>query len=507
MFATARPIVEDQVTGAPGSGQASASQVGTDIGLGQLFNLAQDMLCVAGVDGYLKAVNPAWQRTLGWTAEELTSRPHVDFMHPADRETAHSAPDVLIAGQHVVHYENRYRTRDGSFRWISWMATPSPEHGVIYAAGHDITKAKLEGEVSAAKTAVTRIAAEVEGWDEAAWQVLKAVCGCLRWDVGGLWLVDADEQQLVWKQAYFGSDELRDVLGQPLRNDRRRFGESLVGLVWELDEPLFSEDVLSDSRFAAPAVAVRAGLGGGFAFPIRHAGEVIGVIGFGSREIECLDLDLRAHLKELAAQIEDVLDSLATRRDTYHMAFHDALTGLPNRALFRERASQALLMSRRLNMPVGIGLADVDRFKEINDTLGHAAGDRVLREVGARLVEALRGSDTVARFGGDEFAILFPATSVEGVDRAMRKLRAALSPGLMLEGLEPIHVSVGCAIAARGEGTLDDLLKTADANMYRRKRRRSLSLEQNRVGSDADGLDGDATDLRGMSRRPPAAHS
>src|SRR5579863_5517092 len=115
MFGAVRNTTHDQVTGELGSGHAPGPSTLADVELGPLFNIAQDMLCVSSVDGYLTKVNPAWQRVLGWTDEELTSRPYADFVHPADRHTAPSVPDVLIAGQHVVHYENRWRARDGSF--------------------------------------------------------------------------------------------------------------------------------------------------------------------------------------------------------------------------------------------------------------------------------------------------------------------------------------------------------------------------------------------------------
>ncbi len=472
MFAADLPVTDELVPGIPGQSLVGAPSMLGHNQLYELVNLAQDLLCIVGFDGYLKLVNPAWQDALGWTAAEMCNRPYAAFIHPDDRKTTPSAPDMLADGKHVRRYENRFRARDGSFRWLSWEATASAEDGCVYAAAHDITKPKVDHQFAAAKSAVTRIAGEYADWDEAAWQILKAVCASRCWDIGAVWLVDGEGQQLVWKQAYFATDDLRDCLGNELRNGRRRIGESLTGLAWERDEPLFSEDVLSDERFAAPPSAAYAGLGGGFAFPLRHSGNVIGVMGFGSRYIERMDSDMRAAARTLAMQIEGVLGSLATHRDLYYMAFHDALTGLPNLALFRERANQALLMGRRLKTPVGIALADVDDFKQINDTLGHAAGDAVLREVGARLMDSLRGSDTVARIGGDEFALLFPATSLEGVERALRKLSTTLARGLKGVDRAPVHVSLGYAITSNGEASLDDLLKLADENMYHEKRSR-----------------------------------
>jgi diguanylate cyclase (GGDEF)-like protein len=172
-----------------------------------------------------------------------------------------------------------------------------------------------------------------------------------------------------------------------------------------------------------------------------------------------------------------VLGNLATSREIYHLAFHDTLTGLPNVALFRERATQALLMGHRLRTPVGIAVADVDRFKEINDTFGHAMGDAVLRQVGSRLAESLRGSDTVARLGGDEFGILLPSTSREGVERAARKLRGTLARGLWTEGGHIIHVSLGYAISSTDMVDFDNLLKAADDSLYRAKRKRTHAVQ------------------------------
>jgi two-component system, sensor histidine kinase and response regulator len=108
----------------------------------RLFQLALDMLCIAGFDGYFKVVNPAWERVLGYTAEELTSRPWLDFVHPDDVEKTIHAGDTLGGGVEVIRFQNRYRSKDGSYRWLSWMSRPHVEGKMIYAVARDITEAK-----------------------------------------------------------------------------------------------------------------------------------------------------------------------------------------------------------------------------------------------------------------------------------------------------------------------------------------------------------------------------
>jgi len=108
----------------------------------RLFQLALDMLCIAGLDGYFKLVNPAWERVLGYTPEELTSRPWLDFVHPEDVDATILEGQKLQAGLQVIRFQNRYRAKDGSYKWLSWMARPDVERGTIYAVARDITQAK-----------------------------------------------------------------------------------------------------------------------------------------------------------------------------------------------------------------------------------------------------------------------------------------------------------------------------------------------------------------------------
>jgi len=113
--------------------------------LDRFFSLSLDLLCVVGFNGYFKRVNPAWQR-LGWTAEELCAKPYVEFIHPDDREASRHEAEKIEAGAHLIHFENRYLCRDGSYRWLSWTAVPFQEEELIYAAARDVTDRKLAEE-------------------------------------------------------------------------------------------------------------------------------------------------------------------------------------------------------------------------------------------------------------------------------------------------------------------------------------------------------------------------
>src|SRR5437764_3133345 len=153
------------------------------------------------------------------------------------------------------------------------------------------------------------------------------------------------------------------------------------------------------------------------------------------------------------------------------MALHDPLTGLPNRALFLDRLGVALDRSRRTNTAVAVLFLDVDKFKDINDSLGHDAGDKVLVGLADRLRTMLRPMDTVARFGGDEFTFLFEDLSSERevVLIAERVSRAASAP-VILDGRElAVTVSIGIAMVDDPATAVDTVIREADAAMYRAK--------------------------------------
>ncbi|HUY49027.1 MAG TPA: EAL domain-containing protein [Streptosporangiaceae bacterium] len=158
-----------------------------------------------------------------------------------------------------------------------------------------------------------------------------------------------------------------------------------------------------------------------------------------------------------------------------HQALHDQLTGLPNRSLLLRKTAEALAESARSGTRSGFLLLDLDRFKEVNDTLGHALGDGLLQVVAYRLTRSVRPGDVVARLGGDEFAVLLPSVrTVTAAREVATRLRAALAEPVRLEGMSfEIEASVGIALYPDDGGTVEVLLQRADVAMYLAKSRRS----------------------------------
>lgn len=164
----------------------------------------------------------------------------------------------------------------------------------------------------------------------------------------------------------------------------------------------------------------------------------------------------------------DVSDKRSLLHQLSHLAHHDALTGLPNRLLFNDRLSQALAQAHRNKIMVAVFFLDLDRFKLINDTLGHALGDLLLQAVAVRLRECLREGDTVARQGGDEFLIIIPELKqTENAALVAEKILDNFSEPFLLEQHEVyISPSIGISIYPTGGNTIDTLVKNADIAMY-----------------------------------------
>ncbi|MEO8252002.1 MAG: EAL domain-containing protein [Chloroflexota bacterium] len=171
-----------------------------------------------------------------------------------------------------------------------------------------------------------------------------------------------------------------------------------------------------------------------------------------------------------SALIHDITHRKQLEMQLQHQAFHDSLTGLANRALFRDRVAHALARQVRSHGSVAVLFSDLDDFKTVNDSLGHDAGDQLLVAVAERLRAVMRPADTTARFGGDEFAILLEETTEDGTRRAAQRILEALRSPFEFHGRQVVmRASIGAAITSDSGTEPDDLLRQADLAMYNAK--------------------------------------
>ncbi|MDP5181177.1 sensor domain-containing diguanylate cyclase [Blastococcus sp. BMG 814] len=301
---------------------------------------------------------------------------------------------------------------------------------------------------------------------------LLRVVGCARaslllWDPGaGVLRASAtaglsDEQAAVMRRTALRPEETPEVM--VLLTDR---------------EPLIFDDATSSPTLRALLRGV--GSARVVAVPLLAGSAFLGVVTVGWQPGEApeeLGGDVLARLRGVGDQAATALQKARLLETVRHQATHDALTGLPNRVLFLERL-EASLAEAGPDGGLGVLFCDLDRFKDVNDSLGHAAGDELLRQVSARLRAAVRPGDTVGRLSGDEFAIVLPDLADADHARTLAdRIAACFDEPFRLEGT-PVRVgtSVGAAVLGADRGRdADALLREADAAMYREKQRRGRS--------------------------------
>ena len=274
----------------------------------ELLDLALDLICVAGLDGYFKRVNKAWTDVLGYTKEEMLTQPWINLVHPDDREATIAEASKVFHGCKTMRFRNRYRSKNGSFRWILWTASAPADGQFIYATGRDVTETKRDEDLLLAQYFVTKVLAEAPSLHEAAPQILKNICETLEWAVGTVWKLDKKEGILhcveTWHIPTANVSEF-SALTRSRTFDR---GIGLPGRVWQEVDALWIEDVTRDPNFPRAPIASKEGLHSAFGFPILLADEVLGVLEFFSHQIRQPDTKLLKLLSAIGSQIGQFIE-------------------------------------------------------------------------------------------------------------------------------------------------------------------------------------------------------
>jgi diguanylate cyclase (GGDEF)-like protein/PAS domain S-box-containing protein len=432
----------------------------------------------AGEHGAWHYVSPQIEAILGFTPLEWCSDPDLwaKRLHPEDRERVLSTESRILSGeQSVAAAEYRLRHRDGHVVWVRDDALllfdedgEQRWHGVM----SDITDQKqAEAELerrAAQQSAVARLgehALEGASTLDVMQEAIAAGAELLGVEIAAVLELRQDGDAFELRATHGLSGNL---IGERLpAGDRSQAGYSI-----QTSAAVTVEDWQHEQRFRRAEILTAHSVRSGLTVMIEGRNGPFGVLGlhsFQPRSFSTGDIDF---IQSLANVLADAFDRQLTDDDIRHRALHDLLTGLPNRLLFLDRLEHALERLRRRTALSAILVLDLDRFKLVNDSLGHKVGDELLAAAAPRLKQAVRSSDTVARFGGDEFGILLEdiAGEHEAIEMAQRIAGTFIRP-FVLEGEEHfVTTSIGIAMAEGGESA-EDLIRDADVAMNRAKER------------------------------------
>ncbi|MEX2256347.1 MAG: EAL domain-containing protein [Acidimicrobiia bacterium] len=444
-----------------------------------------DVVNVLDRDGTVRYASPTAKRVGGYDGKGV-GRNASEFIHPDDVERVMDYYASVI-GTDVVHDPITFRllTATGDEEILEAVArdlSDDPAVGGIVVIGRIVTdKVAVENALRASEARLRDQASILEmiATSTPRTDTLAEICRMVESQLVGtrctVLLVDDAREQLVHGAApSFPASFLQALDGLPLGG-----GSGVCGTAAASGESVINTDLARDPRSAEyHALAIEHDLVSCWSIPILAAsdGRVLGTFAVylsESREPTAAEestLESVVQLAAIAVERTEFEDQLA------HQAHHDPLTRLPNRTLFGELLEHSLRRAQRSGTGVGVLFLDLDRFKIVNDSLGHDAGDELLDALGERLSAVLRPGDVVARFGGDEFTVLCEDLEPGVADRqavgVAERLIDALREPFQIGGEEQfVSASVGIAISITGLDRPEALLRDADAAMYRAKER------------------------------------
>src|SRR5215204_3212865 len=434
-------------------------------------------MAIISADWRWLEVNDALCRTLGRTREELVGRTPAEATHPDDIASSREVVDRARAGAGHQSFIKRYLRPDGEVVWAAVESIFVPGRrgdGWFYAHVQDITEQRAAHEAVARQTRqqaavaeLGRFALEEQDLEAMMDRVARTVAATLDVELCAVFEVTPRGSAL----------RLVAGVGWPEGQVRRALAptgpETQLGFTMSEQLPVVTTDIATEPRFAFPAVLAESGAVSGVSVAIAARGEVWGVLAAHARATRRFATDEADFIGAVANVVSSAVDRNLVEAEVRHRALHDPLTSLPNRALALDRLQGALARRRRDGRAVAVLLADLDQFKLVNDSLGHAAGDDLLIALAPRLHDAVRPSDTVARLGGDEFLVVCEQLdgAHEAIRVAERVAQAINQPIVLATGEYFITASIGIAVAESADALPEDLLRDADAAMYRAKER------------------------------------
>ncbi len=431
--------------------------------LDELVDDLSEIVFQTDPEGNWTFLNRAWTDVLGHEIDATIGTHFLQYVHADERDdTVAMFMEVVSGGAEFCRHTTRYITADGGYRWLDLHARLRYDAAgqVVGNTGTliDITDRRRAEELLADQTRILELIARGAPLRD----TLDALACLLARDTGGtitISMVDVElEGSSPETSLHEGRESRRLVLAavaEPRDGGRASRADDRGALVQQ-PPPALRPGVWEQQRVVIPSAGGRGTLG---ELALYHDAPL--TLDERRRTV----IDRCTHLAAIA--IERRLDEDHVRRQ----ALRDPLTGLANRALIEDRLNQAIAAAARSGHCVALLLIDLDRFKDVNDSLGHEAGDRVLQAMATRIASSIRRADTAGRLGGDEFAVILPEVrNDEYAERVTRKILAAMAQPITVAGISlQLEASVGIALLPRHGHDAGTLFRRADVSMYRAK--------------------------------------
>ncbi len=439
-----------------------------------LVQHATDIIVVISKSGRVKYISPAVDHVFGRQSNDLVGTSFTEYLDPEGVDQSHALYDALRSHPDEP-FDTEFHVFDGEcWRWVEATWTNQlhePAVAGIVGNLRDVTDRKRAGAFAQAQTRVLELVLSGAPVPETLTIILEAVEDYIPDGAGSIRLYDPDEGTLVCVAAPTLPDDYVRAVSEltTIEDVEAAFGATGLRVTPDIER--------DGARPAVADLCASYGLRGLWSMPIRtpDGSDFLGVFSFFLRNVREPEAEQLAVLERARDLVAVAIDRDARTKELGHLALHDTLTGLPNRALVQDRIEHALarLADADDDAMVAVLFVDLDRFKLVNDGLGHETGDELLAAVSRRLSTSVRRQDTIARFGGDEFVVLCEDLSDErqAVELAERAADAFVEPFVLSRAEVTVSASIGIAVTRRASDHASTLLQDADAAMYRAKRR------------------------------------
>lgn len=442
--------------------------------LAEAQSLAKVGSWVLDLDTGVLECSPEARRIYGFTLTDPVPRlPQLLALVPqAQRDGVRALIQGVERGDAKVETEHQLTLPDGTERWVHINLQRVTEGGKTTVQGtvrDETSRKKAAMRLEVAHAIARQLAGDMD-IDQAIRFVLRSSAELLGWDAAVCWSID--RQGRVSCATSWSVNTSAKAVGFTAAVQGWSGDAAGTNLAGACD----SGNILWRAVPVTPAVHVpddlarQAGFHTALTVPVI-AEQPLAALEFFSRDPVAVDRDILGFMQSIASQLGQYLQRKQAEQALRHLASHDTLTGLANRPLLHERLAQAVKRAERHEKRLAVLFLDLDRFKFINDSLGHSAGDALLQSCAQRLKECVRETDTVARFGGDEFVIVLEDLH-EGADAVtpVMKLLARCGESFVVNGRElPATASIGISVYPEDGQDVETLLMNADTAMYRAK--------------------------------------